>query len=89
MAITFFMDSYNGVKQMIEICLNIMCMTFIATIVPKRDQYWCKLQWIERGLCYYWCANTRRGFNWFESKTDAGCKLEKFFYKVEKEKTSA
>ena len=62
---------------------------WIATVVPNVDQYYCKLQCVERKLCYYWCANNKRGFNWFEAKTVKGCKLNKLFYKVEKEKTSA
>jgi len=62
---------------------------WVATLVPHVDQYYCRLQWVERKLCYYWCANTKRGFNWFESETPKGCKLRKLFYKVEKEKISA
>ena len=57
---------------------------WMATLVPHVDQYYCKLQWIERDLCTYWCANTKRGFNWFEPKTDKGCKLEKKFFKASK-----
>ena len=62
---------------------------WIATVVPNVDQYYCKLQWAERKLCYYWCANNKRGFNWVEANTVKGCKLNQLFYKVEKEKTSA
>tara|TARA_Y100001938_G_scaffold67697_1_gene93950 strand:- start:218 stop:427 length:210 start_codon:yes stop_codon:yes gene_type:complete len=69
--------------------MTLIVTTFLAAIVPNVDQYYCKLQWVERKLCYYWCANRKRGFNWFEAETPKGCKLRKLFYKVEKEKTSA
>ena len=64
--------------------ISVTFTVWMATLVPHVDQYYCKLQWIERDLCTYWCANTKRGFNWFEPKTDKGCKLEKKFYKASK-----
>jgi len=57
---------------------------WVATMVPHVDQYYCKLKWVERDLCYYWCANSRRGFNWFEPRAVKGCKLEKKFFKASK-----
>ena len=54
----------------------------MATMVPNVGQYYCRLQWVERSLCVYWCANRYRGFNWFEKKSDKECKLTKKFYTV-------
>ena len=41
---------------------------WVATLVPHVDQYYCKLKWVERDLCTYWCANTKRGFNCLNQK---------------------
>ncbi len=63
---------------MIEILLS----TALVTAVPNPTQFYCKLQWIERQLCVYWCANKYKGFNWFEPETEHGCKIKKKFYKT-------
>ena len=34
----------------------------LVTVVPDRTQFYCKLEWMERGLCVYWCANKYKGF---------------------------
>jgi hypothetical protein len=62
--------------------MEFIVITWFATVVPNRDQYWCRLQKAERGLCIYWCGNKRKGFNWFEKKSKKSCKEEKKFYKT-------
>ncbi len=52
----------------------------LVTIIPQREQYHCRLQRMERGLCIYWCANEYKGFNWFEVETENGCKIKKKYY---------
>ena len=63
---------------MIEILLS----TMLVTIIPQREQYYCRLQRMERGLCIYWCANKYKGFNWFEVETENGCKIKKKYYTI-------
>ena len=58
---------------------------WVVTLVPNLDQYYCVLKWMESNqanLCYYWCSNKVRGFNWFEVKKEKGCKIRKKFYKT-------
>ncbi len=43
--------------------MEFIVIAWFATVVPNRDQYWCRLQKAERGLCIYWCGNKRKGFN--------------------------
>ena len=52
----------------------------LVTVVPDRTQFYCKLEWMERGLCVYWCANEQRGFKWFEVESEQGCKIRKKFH---------
>ena len=61
---------------MIELLLS----TTMITVVPDRTQIYCELQWMERGLCVYWCANEQRGFKWFEVESEQGCKIRKKFH---------
>ena len=61
---------------MIELLLS----TTMITVVPDRTQFYCELQWMERGLCVYWCANEQRGFKWFEVESEQGCKIRKKFH---------
>ena len=60
--------------------MTFLLATWFATIVPNRDQYWCKLQWMERQLCIYRCWNEKKAFDWFEKKPEKGCKIKKMFY---------
>jgi hypothetical protein len=61
---------------MIELILSSM----LVTVVPDRTQFYCKLEWIERGLCVYWCANEYKAFKWFEVESEKGCKIRKKFH---------
>tara|TARA_R100001129_G_scaffold183793_1_gene167039 strand:- start:769 stop:957 length:189 start_codon:yes stop_codon:yes gene_type:complete len=60
--------------------MEFIVITWLATVVPNRDQYYCILEKTERELCIYWCGNKRKGFNWFEVKPQKGCKIKKKFY---------
>ena len=60
---------------------SIILATWLTTVVPPRDDYYCKLQRIERDLlCVYWCGYRSWGFSWFEKQGKDGCKIRKKFY---------
>jgi len=62
--------------------ISIFFITWMATIVPHKEQYYCKLEWVERGLCHYKCGNKNKVFMWFEKQPKEGCVLTKQFYKA-------
>ena len=62
--------------------LIVMVTTLLLVVSPKRDEFYCRLSWFDKGMCIYQCQNGYERFTWVVNETKDGCTLMKRFYKA-------